>query len=125
MKRVVVLSLGLLFLGCAREPTWGGKTPSAWQKELKSKDSSVRAKAVEAIGHFEAKDTTAAIPDLITCLHDEHASVRKQAAWTLGSMGRLAADAVPELNKLLKDPEVEVRAAAAEALSYIATKPIY
>jgi HEAT repeat protein len=125
MTRAVVLSLGLLLVGCSPpEPTWGGKTPSAWRKDLQSTDSNVRAKAAGALGHFEGKETTAAIPNLIACLHDGHPGVRREAAWTLGSMGRLAADAVPEMNKLLKDPDVEVRAAAAEALSNIASKPL-
>jgi hypothetical protein len=47
---------------------------------------------------------------------------RKKGAKGLGELGPAAGVAVPELEKLLTDPAEEVRKAAGDALSRVATK---
>jgi HEAT repeat protein len=65
---------------------------------------------------------SAAVPDLITALLDDKASVRTGAAIALGFIGSPAKDAVPTLITLLKDKELEVREASALSLGAIGTE---
>ena len=53
---------------------------------------------------------------LMTQLHDESPKVRWYAADALGVIGPAAKDAVPELARLLKDSDGNVRGSAAFAL---------
>jgi HEAT repeat protein len=60
-----------------------------------------------------------AIPLLIEALEHERAFVRVEAASTLGMIGSEANEAIAALEKLADDPDPDVRAAAAEAITQI------
>jgi HEAT repeat protein len=87
---------------------------------LRDKDASVRQNAAWALGQFGdlASD---AVNGLCDCLHDKDALVRRDAAGALGSMGKAGAAAVAPLIDLAKSEADEVvRAAAVNALAYLA-----
>lgn len=56
---------------------------------------------------------------LIFFLSDEDPGIRESAASWLGGIGRKAKDALPKLEEKLKDPDADVRQAAAEAIQKI------
>jgi len=61
----------------------------------------------------------AAVKPLTAALGDPVAEVRRRAASTLGSYGSLAKPALPALNRAMKDPRQDVKAAAKEAVDAI------
>jgi HEAT repeat protein len=68
-------------------------------------------------------DAAAAVEPLATVLiHDKDWGVRWYAAEALGAIGPAAKAAIPELKVALKDPMVQVRNAASEALQKIQAK---
>jgi len=75
----------------------------------------VRYHAGEALRKCGSK----AISALLIALKDEHYWSRLHAARTLGHIGPPAQAAVPALAKLLRCPEADIRAEAAEALARI------
>jgi vesicle coat complex subunit len=79
---------------------------------LKSDDDHVRQGAVWALGCIRGKEAADAVK---TALKDEHVAVRSAAAW---SAGNLATPSLlqPLVDALQQDPEVTVRAMAAEQL---------
>ena len=62
---------------------------------------------------------TAAVPVLVDLLAEELANIRGWSARLLGEIGTAAADAEPELMKLLSDPDEAVRRQARQSLSDI------
>ena len=90
---------------------------------LTNRDSTVRLKAAEYIGHFAAMgskfdemDPTPAIPLLVRSLIDEDSKVEAAAARSLGRLGLESARVVPALTNRLADTNAVVRSAVAEAL---------
>ncbi|MFL5339813.1 MAG: HEAT repeat domain-containing protein [Gemmataceae bacterium] len=82
---------------------------------LKDIDPDVRqhaALALAAVGSVAVKPLTEA-------LKDGSRERRAAAAYAIGQMGYVGRDAVPELVKLLKDEDPNVRRAAAQAISRI------
>ncbi len=79
---------------------------------LRDPSSGVRHKAVEIIAWRDLRDE--AIPGLVARLSDEEPAVRVGAAETLERLG--AADAVEQIEPLLKDARAPVRARVAAAL---------
>lgn len=75
----------------------------------------VRRGAVEVLAHI-GPGAADAVPALIAALRDPEKFLRRDVAWALGDMARVAKGAVPALIKALKDPEWAVRFAAAFAL---------
>jgi HEAT repeat protein len=80
---------------------------------LKDDDSDVRWVAARALG---AIADASAVPALVEALHDRDFLVTEAAAWALWQIG---APAVPGLIERLRDPSVDVRGGAVEALSAI------
>ena len=60
-----------------------------------------------------------AVPTLLELLQDESVQNRKLAAWTLGSIGQGAVEAVPALLVALRDSDEGVRTMVREALEKI------
>ena len=118
MKKLSILCLSLMVLGCEQEPVCEGKTFSYWQKELKNKDATGRMRAA-AVMNILGQRARPAMPDLIECLADSDYVVRYEAALALGRIGPFAEPAVPALTKLLNDRVRHVRQAAATALEQI------
>jgi len=103
-------------------------------KMLDSNDPSLQLEAVRAVKAIGGEDARTALPSLIRILQTNAPSgtfaaemqpmIRAEAATTLGSMKSAAGEALPELRKLLQDPNEEVRAAAVQAIASIdATDP--
>jgi HEAT repeat protein len=87
-------------------------------QQLKTGDSAVRIKAVQALGGM-GKEAKEAIPDLIVALKDPDVNVRYQAAGALSVMGKEAKGAVPDLIEALKDKNPSVPSIIAVALGHI------
>ena len=115
---------------------------------LNDKDVIIRSRAAMALGD-KKNQAISAVPALISCMNDEKAAVRKNAsialakigidalpllrqalsspdyrirknaAFALGGMGSKAKAAVPDLKKLLQDPNSKVRWCADNALKKI------
>ncbi len=89
---------------------------AAWnvlREDIRSDRKSDRSAAVTALGAVGARPDI--LPLLQAALKDKDASVRKDAALTLGNLGSRSAE--PQLRKLLDDPSPEVGFAAASALA--------
>jgi HEAT repeat protein len=65
-------------------------------------ENEVRVGAAEALGDMKAEQ---AIPDLINALDDSYDMLSQVAIWSLGTIGKKAAAAVPKLLELLVTPE--------------------
>jgi HEAT repeat protein len=85
---------------------------------LHDEDADVRFIGVERLGHLGAKQAERANA-LIPLLKDDQRYVRREAAWSLGYIGR---DAGPALQEALDDENPRVRAGAALALSGVGQK---
>jgi HEAT repeat protein len=72
---------------------------------------------VAGFGALFARIGPACVPALRAALKDDDARTRQGAAFALGNMGPAAADVAAELLELLHDPDDDVRAAAAYALT--------
>ncbi len=83
---------------------------------LGDKDEIVRNNAIDAI--VLTPPRRCVLP-LAAALKSKDALVRQLAAATLGRVRRYTEEAIPDLTLLLKDPVVDVREAAAEALKKI------
>ena len=83
-------------------------------------DPNVRAWCAIALG--KVAGSKSAVPVLVDALeHLDGAHIRRQAIESLGNIGASARDATPILTRLLGDSDEETRAAAADALSKIAS----
>jgi HEAT repeat protein len=116
MKKLALLGLAVLVVGCARAPLHKGKPASHWMEQLGDPDPAVRRQAANSLAALEAKE---AVPGLITALKDKDTGVRASAAEALWSIGPEAKEAVPDLIAALKDKSPEVRLNAAGALGEI------
>ena len=98
-------------------------------KWLDAADPLVRSVALRAVTAMEGTDRKTAIPKLVLTLEANDTSdpfvalqqrdIREKAAQALGSMGPDAREALPNLIKVLDDPDEFVRAAVVEALGKI------
>lgn len=85
---------------------------------LQDKHYMVRSKGIEALGDLRAHKS---IPKVVELLKDNDRDVRKQAVTTLGEFGAKEPDIITAVEKMLDDPEEQVRAAAVEALSELSS----
>jgi HEAT repeat protein len=72
----------------------------------------VRLLAIERLGDSGRNGAVA----LVHLLNDDHAGVRREAAWSLGHIG---SDAWPPIKEALQDEKPRVRAGAALALANV------
>jgi HEAT repeat protein len=89
--------------------------------ELKNEASNIRSRAVSNLGDIAAvENSSVVIPALISTFeNDQHANVRRQAAYALATSGVLAKSAVPALSSALDDEREEIRRAASHAIEVI------
>lgn len=87
---------------------------------LSQASSLERNEAALALYRIDAGSRQVALLSLSDSVHDKRPNVRTDAISKLGSLGKEAASAVPELRKALKDPDEDVRRAAKEAIQMIA-----
>jgi HEAT repeat protein len=116
VRKATADSLGLL--GKAAEDA----VPALAEALVDAKNVELRraaAVALEQIGPPAVK----ALPKLRQATHDEDKFVRGHAAHALSAIGKDAADAIPDLVRLVKDDAVtDVRVAAAEALGIVGVR---
>ena len=82
---------------------------------LRDPDADVRW----ATGVALSKIGAPAVGEITPLLKDKEAEVRWEAVSVLGSLGAVASSAIPELKKLLEDPNTKVASAADEAIQKI------
>ena len=89
-------------------------------RHLRENDGAIFASAI--LSHIGAP----AAPALIEALQGADADLRAWAAWTLGGMALVPAEAKPALSRALEDPSALVRSAALQALERAASgdKPL-
>jgi HEAT repeat protein len=113
MRRLVVMSLALLVVGC------GSRSTDHWLQQLKDPDVVKRRQAIRELGS-RAGEAPRVVPALAESLRDEDEYVRHDSATTLSKFGAEAGPAVLALKAALKDKVPSVRKAAATALNKIA-----
>ena len=113
---VVLLVLQTAGTGCRDPRRVEHSVPSLVTTLKEDKDPNMRYWAAESLGKF-GPEARSAVPELIAALKDENKMVRLGAAYALGAIG--STDAVAALQEAGKDPEKEVRDAAATALKQI------
>ena len=112
-KKALLLALmGLMMCGC------GGRSTDDCLKALRSKDSTERLRAINALGERRAQ-AAEVVPALTAALQDDDAFVRRDAALALGEMGAGAKSAVPALLAALRDRNAHVRQETVKALKRI------
>ena len=120
MRRVLVLALVLLTVGChkAQPPMAHGKPVGEWVEALRDPDARARKKAVTVLGNVGAADP-AVVPALAGAVRDSDAAVRAGAALALLKIGPAARDAEPALAEAQNDQDPAVRQYAARALERV------
>ena len=129
----VLTEFNMLAAATRRQPVFGimPKKELPPETDLKTmapelKDAVTNLKHARADVKIEAmfwissmKDASAAVPSLIRLLNDQEDSVRSNAAWGIGRIGKDAKEAVPFLLDALNDRCCDVRRFAATALGEI------
>jgi HEAT repeat protein len=113
MKRIILVGLAALALGCGKKEY---SVPSLVDTLKKDRDPNMRYYAAKQLGHFGAKAKDA-VPALTEALKDEDKNVRMGSAYALGEIGPDAATAIPALGEAQQDNEEAVRKAATYALN--------
>jgi HEAT repeat protein len=112
----------VLLVGCEVERSHEGRSISAWQGDLKSPDYMVRWRALIVLTRIHDKDPEVLrqmLPDIIGLLQDDQYLVRRQAAMAVVKLGPDAKAALPQVLKLLRDPDPETRDWAGKAAKAI------
>lgn len=84
---------------------------------LKHEDSRIREHSAEALGDI-GPPSRSAIDALVAVLGDKDTKVRRDAVRSIGQIGA-DASVIPEVEKLVKDPEAIVREAATKTLEQL------
>lgn len=88
--------------------------------EMGDADASIREHCAEALGDIGPQAAADGIPPLLKVLTDVNTRVRRDAVRSLGNFGEAAKSTLPEIRKLLNDPETIVREAARNAFKAVA-----
>jgi HEAT repeat protein len=112
MRRLLVLAVALLAVGC------GSRSTDYWLQQLKNQDVVKRRQAIRELGS-RTSDAPRVVSGLTEALRDENEYVRHDAATALGNFGPEAQPAVPALQGALKDRDHNVRRAAQTTLKKI------
>lgn len=121
-RPVLSFVLALLALGAAAcdEPVYMNRPLSSWVYDLESDEAYKRRGACEALGEMGAA-AAKVIPKAVELLDDKNDGVQEFCRVALGKMG---AQAVPQLEALLARPEPHLRFHAAAALVNIDPKHV-
>ena len=79
--------------------------------------------AFDLIKRLDVEEAIAFKPKLVELLSAEEEDVREKAVLAIGRLGPAAKDTLPQVKKLLKDPDVFVREAAAQTIASLKFKP--
>ena len=79
--------------------------------------------AFDLITRLDAEEAIAFKPKLVELLSAEEEDIREKAVLAIGRLGPAAKDTLPQVKKLLKDPDVFVREAAAQTIASLNFKP--
>jgi HEAT repeat protein len=111
---------------CSKSPPptlSGGKSVAHWIDALQSPDVSVRKEAVYKLGNIGDSNPDAPAA-LIAALGDRDAKVRREAIVALLKAEIAVKEAAPKLREIqARDPDLNVRAAAGQALTRIGAVP--
>src|SRR5438132_7363977 len=119
MKKGLFLGLLLLLTGCQVERSYDGRSMTAWRKDLKSRDPMARWRALTILTQVGDEELRKALPDVMNLLDDGEVLVRTQATRAITRLGPDGKPAVPQLVKMLRDPEPSVREWAGKALKAV------
>lgn len=121
-KSTILIMLFSIILSCGKtqEPTYEGKSLSAWISDLKDASTQTQEKAIEAL--IEIGDFS--IPYMIKILKQEKDdAIKVQAAYILASIGKSTKDVVSTLIKTIKREKEESDLLFVSARALINIKP--
>jgi hypothetical protein len=128
---VLILGLGALLIAPVRyallglvkhERFYKRRPTSYWLKLLNDDEARYRQWAAQNLGEMGAEPGV--ITALIAALKDRDIEVHRMAVASLGTFGPAAKEAVPALNKTLRNADIEDREVIEEALAKIDPKPV-
>ena len=93
------------------------KSVTVLTEAMKSKDNEERWIAAVALGHCRGDNSAPAVEALTTALSDVDPEVRSAAALSLGGLGKDATQAKPDLERVARSDDPQVRDAARAALA--------
>jgi len=88
------------------------------------KEWTIREHCAESIGEIGPTAAPLGVAALESMLADPHHRVRRDAVRSLGYFGQAAQETLPEINKLVDDPEEIVRQAAKTAIAAITPRQV-
>jgi HEAT repeat protein len=91
----------------------------ALKQALQSESKRVQLEAARVLLSL-GEERAASLSVLLRLLEEKDSSLRERAAYSLGELGAAAKEAIPTLERVLRDRKVEIRRTVAEALSRIA-----
>jgi HEAT repeat protein len=84
--------------------------------KLTDSNPSVRRNAAQALGKLGPQVAPDAVKPLVQAMKDRLVPVREEAVLALGHFGELAQFAIPDLKKMMDDPEGKLRTQAARSM---------
>jgi len=88
-------------------------------KNMDSEIRSIRFNSIFVLGEIGEKSGENAVFKITEYIDDEDWSIRREAARSLGKIGKLAESAIPKLSKYSSDNEVSIRTAVVTSLGKI------
>jgi HEAT repeat protein len=101
------------------EPSFQGRSATAWRRELRQPDEVGPAAAQKTLADAKG-DAVPVCAWLLSSGHAPETSVRLRAADALRQMGKAASPAAAELVAALGDPEQQIRGVVAQAIGELA-----
>lgn len=90
------------------DPTYEGTPLSQWVRQFNDVDAETRQNAIPALVAIGKP----AVPHLVRCLRSDDRMMREQATGALGTIGRDAAAAIPEIESLRRSGRISDKLAA-------------
>ncbi len=101
----------------------GTKAVAPVREKLKHPSAKVRYYAVQTFAFMDPKDAAAATPDLLICIDDREADVRRKAVYVLGRLGGKGEGVFTGMIKALGDADADVAAVAIAAIKKMDAPP--
>ena len=88
-------------------------------QNVESNIRSIKFNSILVLGEIGEKSGSNAVPVITSCLKDDDWSIRREAARSLGKIGRSSQPAITELSSLISDEESTIRLAVVSSLGLI------